>query len=260
MSTCYYWFLYGDKDEVFIHQAQTRGLAVVRGLLLNNFKGVLLSDGYSVYDAITKKLELILANCWAHARRKFVDAEKQEPRSTAKAIELIRAIYEMEAQAPPELQQRLDHRLTQVKPLVDEFFTWLEQEQQRVQGLPKTAYSKALFYTGERRASLEVFLSHPDVPLDNNHTERQVRPLVMGRKNYLFCWTEVGAEKVAIIQSLILSCRLHDIDPSVYLNDVLVRVASHPAAKVADLLPRNWKTLFAPTCSVPESALLDHCA
>jgi hypothetical protein len=100
-------------------------------------------------------------------------------------------------------------------------------------------------YTLEREAELKVFLSDPDVPIDTNHLEREMRPIALGRKNWLFCWTEVGARHVGIIQSLLASCRLQGVDPYVYLVEVLQRVDTHPALEVQLLTPRLWKQHFA---------------
>ncbi|MDX1526685.1 MAG: transposase, partial [Pseudidiomarina maritima] len=88
-------------------------------------------------------------------------------------------------------------------------------------------------------------LEDPDVPLDTNHLERALRPIPMGRKNWLFCWTEIGAEHVGVIQSLIVTCRLHNINVNDYLTDVLLRISQHPASLVHELTPRYWKTKFA---------------
>lgn len=100
-------------------------------------------------------------------------------------------------------------------------------------------------YLDERREALQVFLDEPDVPLDTNHLERALRPIPMGRRAWLFCWTELGAEHVGIIQSLISTCKLHNINPYTYLVDVLQRVGEHPAKDVIQLTPREWKTRFA---------------
>ena len=96
-----------------------------------------------------------------------------------------------------------------------------------------------------RRAALRVYLGDPSVAIDTNHLERALRPIPMGRKAWLFCWTEVGAEYVGIIQSLISTCRLHGINPYTYLVDVLQRIAIHPDSRVEELTPRRWKVLFA---------------
>ena len=110
---------------------------------------------------------------------------------------------------------------------------------------PSNPFIQALNYVRKRRAGLEVFLTDPDVPMDTNHLERALRVIPMGRKSWLFCWTELGAQHVGIIQRLIVTCRLHGIDPYTYLVDVLQRVAEHPASRVAELTPRLWKQHFS---------------
>jgi hypothetical protein len=90
-----------------------------------------------------------------------------------------------------------------------------------------------------------VFLTDPDVPIDTNHLERALRVIPMGRKSWLFCWTELGAKHVGIIQSLLVTCRLHGVDPYTYLVDVLQRTGEHPASRVAELTPRLWKQHFS---------------
>lgn len=243
MSTCYYWFLYGDQQEVIIHSALTRGAVEVKGLL-KDFKGTLFSDGYTVYELIAKELSLVLGNCWSHGRRYFIEAEEQEPISTKKAVDLIREIYRLEDLGPKDRDKLLTYRVEKIRPKVDEFFEWIKSENTRISQLPSTSYTKAVKYMLTREGSMRVFLSNPDVPLDNNHTERAVRPIVLGRKNYLFCWTEVGAEKVAIIQSLIYTCQLQGINPWDYLMDVSKRISTHPASRVNELTPRLWKEHF----------------
>ena len=137
------------------------------------------------------------------------------------------------------------HRLTHSKPLVEQFFEWVDHKLEQQGLLPSNPLTKALAYARERRVSLQVFLSDADVPMDTNHLERALRAIPMGRKNWLFCWTEVGARHAGIMQSLFVTCRLHDIDPYTYLVDVLQRVGEHPASRVAELTPRLWKQHFA---------------
>ena len=96
-----------------------------------------------------------------------------------------------------------------------------------------------------RQAGLQVFLADPEVAIDTNHLERALRPIPMGRRNWLFAWTEIGAERVGVIQSLLVTCRLQGVDPYTYLVDVLQRISEHPASQVADLTPRLWKTKFS---------------
>jgi transposase len=103
---------------------------------------------------------------------------------------------------------------------------------------------KACFYLLKRKYSLSLFLDDPTVPIDTNHLERMIRPLAIGRKNFLFCWAEIGARYAAILYSLISSCPLHNIDPYQYLVDVLQRIDKHPARNVRQILPRVWKKTF----------------
>lgn len=104
---------------------------------------------------------------------------------------------------------------------------------------------KALNYALARRASFEVFLANPDLALDTNHVERTLRVIPMGRKNWNFCWTELGAKQVGIVQSLLTTCELQGVNAQDYLIDVLQRVAEHPVSRVDALTPRRWKVLFA---------------
>ena len=110
---------------------------------------------------------------------------------------------------------------------------------------PSNPFIQAVNYVRERRVGLEVFLTDPDVPIDTNHLERALRVVPMGRRSWLFCWTELGAKHVGIIHSLIVTCRLHGIDPYTCLVDVLQRISEHPASRVAELTPRLCKQHFA---------------
>jgi hypothetical protein len=128
---------------------------------------------------------------------------------------------------------------------VDDFFAWLGQTIDEQLLLPSNPFTDAAVYALNREAALRVFLEFPNVPIDTNHLEREIRPIALGRTNRLFCWTEVGAGSVGIVQSLLGTCRLQDVDPYTYLVDVLQRVDDHPFAEVAKLTPRLWKEHFA---------------
>lgn len=137
------------------------------------------------------------------------------------------------------------HRLTHSKPHVEPFFDCVDQRFKQHGLAPATPFTKALKYVRDRRLELRVFLDDPDVPIDTNHLERALRVIPMGRKNWNFRWTELGTKHVGIVQSLITTCRLHEIDVHTYLVDVRQRVGEHPAVRVAELTPRLWKQHFA---------------
>lgn len=257
MRRGYYWPVYGDQDEVAFPFARTRAKRQIEEIL-GAFEGTLISDGYEAYERFTTRNDAIVhALCWSHTRRGFVKAEAVEPVRTERALELIRSLYEIEreiAEKKLEGEAKLALRGQHSKPLVAAFFAWLEQELVEHALLPTNPFTKAALYALERKQGLEVFLTNPDVPIDTNHLERALRPIPMGRKNWLFCWTEVGAEIVGIIQSLISTCVLHGVDPYTYLVDVLQRVDTHPISDVDQLTPRLWKEHFA---NSPLRSLLD---
>ncbi|WP_196221025.1 IS66 family transposase, partial [Sansalvadorimonas verongulae] len=122
-------------------------------------------------------------------------------------------------------EDKKEFRQTHAKPVVNEFFDWCQQERQRIDLTPKNPLTKALNYACNHEQQMRVFLDEPDVLPDTNHLERALRCIPMGRKNYLFCWTELGGEHVGIVQSLLVTCRLQGIDPYKYLVDVLQRIS-----------------------------------
>jgi transposase len=248
MKRGYFWPIYGDKHEIAFPFATTRGSAVVREAL-KSYVGVLLTDGYSAYLEYSKTVERVVrAQCWAHARRQFMKAEAAEPERVKAVLETISEIYRLEeamhakSLSPEEI---VAYRGEHVKPVVDRYFEDLKRTRTEEILLPSNLFAKAADYSLERMKEMRVFLENPDVPLDTNHLERAIRPIAIGRKNWLFCWTEVGAKYVGIVQSLLSTCRVQDIDPHVYLVDVLQRMDTHPAREVAQLTPRLWREHFA---------------
>lgn len=250
MKATYFWPIYGEHDEVcFPHFESRRHEHVEDALSLKVQAGaVLITDGYAAYERYASKTGITHAQCWTHSRRTFFEAQDAEPQLAAEALRRIGALYEIEEEIREKKlsgENKRLHRLTHSKPRVDEFFEWVDRQFERQGLLPSNPLTKALAYVRERRAGLEVFLQDADVPMDTNHIERALRAIPMGRRNWLFCWTEVGARHAGIVQSLIVTCRLHGVDPYTYLVDVLQRVGQHPAARVDELTPRNWKARFA---------------
>ena len=258
MRQGYYWPIYGDRDEVAFPYATSRGHQHAVEIL-GEYCGTLVSDDYQAYAAYAEKRKAVThASCWSHVRRKFVDAEDVEPERVAHALEVIRTIYTVEQEIRDQVlegEKKLAMRVERSRPLVTAFFAWVEEELVQSALLPTNPFTVAARHALKLKTRLEVFLSDPAVPLDTNHLERALRPIPMGRKNWLFCWTEVGAAKVGIIQSLISTCVLHGVDPYTYLVDVLQRVDTHPQREVVDLTPRMWKDKFADQ-AMPSPALV----
>ena len=248
MKTGYFWPIYGDRNEVVFPFSDSRSGAFIQEAL-GDYSGVLLTDGYTAYEKYAARINgVVHAQCWSHTRRHFLKAEDIEPELTATALGYIRRLYDEEGELNRrrlDATKRLEQRAKQCKPIVDDFFEWVKATLEQRALLPSSPFTGAADYALAREGPLRVFLEYPDVSIDTNHLEREIRPIALGRKNWLFCWTEVGAQCVGIFQSLIATCRLQGIDPYTYLVDVLQRVDDHPASDVAALTPRLWKERFA---------------
>ena len=248
MHQAYFWPMYGDADEVVFHYASSRAHRHVQEFL-GDFTGTLLSDGYEAYAAYARKKDgVIHAQCWSHCRRGFEKAQNSEPTAGEEALALIGALYRHEEiirEQQLDGEKKLAYRTQHSEPVAQAFWGWCDNQCHRPDLLPSSPLAKALNYAMTRQASLQVFLGDPDVPIDTNHLERGLRVIPTGKKNWLFCWTEIGAERVAVIQSLLVTCKLQGVDPYTYLVDVLQRISDHPASQVIDLTPRVWKTNFS---------------
>ena len=248
MRQGYFWPIYGEDDELVFPFAPSREHRHVEAFL-GDFAGTLVSDGYEAYAAYaSKRHEVRHAACWAHARRSFEQAQESEPAACDMALALIGALYGYEKTIRRRKLKgaaKLAYRRERSVPVADRFFAWCQSQASGADLLPKSPLAKALKYTLDREAGLSVYLADADVPMDTNHLERGLRPIPLGRRNWLFAWTELGAERVGVIQSLLTTCTLHGVNPYTYLVDVLQRVGEHPASRVTELTPRLWKTRFA---------------
>ena len=238
----------GQADEICFTYSSSRAMKHLMSQL-GEFNGTILSDGYKAYDLYSASVNTCnVARCWVHCRRYFERAETSEPDACEMALVYIGKLYKIEKDIRENTLQgekKRQYRLEHAKPVVDAFFHWAHEARQNPELVPSNPLSKALRYTQNQEHGLREFLTDPDLPLDTNHVERAIRPIACGRRNWLFCWTELGAEYVGIIQSLISTCRMYDVNPYDYLVDVLQRVSIHPANKTQELTPPVWKTLFS---------------
>jgi len=188
MKTGYFWPVYGDQDEVVFPFSNSRSGAFIQEVL-GDYRGVLLTDGYPAYNAFVNRVnDVVHAQCWSHSRRHFLKAEDIEPELTATALEFIRGLYEEEHKLSARQldgTKRLEKRAMHCKPIVDRFFEWLKTELEQRVLLPSNPFTGAAEYVLSREKQLRVFLEYPDVPIDTNHLEREIRPIALGRKNWM---------------------------------------------------------------------------
>jgi hypothetical protein len=245
MKKGYYWALYGDKDEVAFIYSPTRSRKVI-DKFLEGFQGTLHSDGYRAYESFCRKNHGVCwAGCWAHTRRKFIEAERLAPDKVKKILAELQQLYDVEAggQDKPKSLKELRDKVS--RPIVDRLFALLKAELAESALLPSNKFVKALEYALKYEAPLRVFLENPEVKIDTNHIERAIRYPVMGRKNWMFHSTEDGARYSGILYSLLHTCSLHDVDPRTYLIDLLQRMDFHPGKDVYQLTPRLWTATVA---------------
>jgi transposase len=203
--------------------------------------GYLQSDGYSVYDALEGLDNLVLVNCMAHARREFFEAKQNDPHRAEIALDFIQQLYKIEESICSEGLQEdkiVERRQEKSIPILLAFKTWLEAE--NLQTLPKSPIGKAIAYTLKRWNKLTVFTTIGALEIDNNRIENAIRPLALGRKNYLFVGSDEGGKRAAMMYSFFASCKIHNLNPLKWLTDVLRRIPNHPINQIDELLPHNW--------------------
>jgi len=209
--------------------------------VLGDSTGILLVDAYTGYNAVTTPERRERAGCLAHARRKFFDASTLSPDATT-ALEFIRAVYVVERQAADAhlagTDAHLKMRETASSPIMEKFGVWLSEQSSR--HLPQGPMGKAIRYALDNWTELTRFLEDPKIPPDNNRSEAALRVAALGRKHFLFVGHKEAGDNLANLYTLVGTCIAHGIEPTAYLADVLMRIPTHPAAQIDELLPHRW--------------------
>ncbi len=207
---------------------------------LGAYHGAIHADAYSGYDELFRQPGVLEIGCWAHARRKFDEAVSAAPREATEMLAGIRRLYQVEAQAKEwEPSARAALRQQACPPILAGLFARAEALQ--VTTLPKSPLAQALTYLLNQREVLQRYLTDGRLRPDNNLAENILRPLAIGRKNWLFIGGERGGRAAALFFSLLQTCLLNHVNPATYLEDVLNRIMAHPAAQLRDLLPHRWQ-------------------
>ena len=233
-----------DNGEVFFHYDRGSRSEKTAMLLLHGFKGAIQSDGYQVYKRFEALEGKLMLGCWAHARRKFDEALAENKKLANEALLQIQSLYAVEREADetgatPE--QRKELRRTKAYPILVTFEKWLYDNYKAL--LPQSRTAKAISYTYSLFPKLSRYHLDGRYRIDNNLVENAIRPLAIGRKNYLFCGNGEAAIRAAVMYSLLGSCKAAGVNPTEWLEDVISRIYSYSNGKgnLEELLPRLWR-------------------
>ena len=234
-------------DRFFFYEHGSRSTRVAMGLL-KDFKGAIQSDGYVVYEHFEGMEGKQLLGCWAHARRKFFEARKENEKLANEALFYIGKLYEVEHEADaldeadgnPDYDRRKALRQEKAYPEIKKFETWMEVNIAKCG--PKSMMEEAISYTYRILKKLSIYITDGRYKIDDNMVENSIRPLAIGRKNYLFCGDDDAAQRAAVVYSLLATCKAHGVDERLWLEDVLRRMPEYELGQkdFSDLLPGNW--------------------
>ena len=257
IKTGHLWVQIGDEDNrltVYDYTPDHSRAGPQR--FFQGYSGYLQADAHSVYDRLFQTGTIIEVGCWMHARRKFYEAKRSDPVRAHVVLAWIVRLYEIEEDAKKARQKhpewdggswhayRLALRQERSRPILDAIGAWLRAEQPRV--LPKSPLGEAIGYALNHWDALIRPLEAGFLEIDNGASERALKPVALGRRNWLFAGSDNGGRTAAVLMSLCTTCKAWNIDPFAYLRDVLERVSTHPNRRIEELLPDRWKPAESP--------------
>ena len=210
--------------------------------ILKNFSGSLQTDGYQAYQNMKTKGKITLLACMAHARRYFEKALDNDKKRAEYVLTQMQRLYDIERKSREReinSETRRRYRQLYARPVLTELETWLKSNLS--QTLPKSAIGKAIAYTLRLWPKLKEYINDGRYEIDNNLIENAIRPLALGRKNYLFAGSHKAAQRAAMMYSFFATCKINNVEPLAWLTNVLNRIQEHKANKLTELLPQNWK-------------------
>jgi transposase len=244
----YYWVYHSPIENTVLFDYQPGRSSQAPERILTGFEGYLQTDGYKVYEQIVKKPENVgkithLA-CWAHARRKFEEAKENDQKRSEIALKLIQELYNTEAYARNtglSPSQRKELRLEKSLDVINKLGNWITQEVKNT--LPKSSIGLAMRYSMARWDALSAYLYDGILEIDNNLVENAIRPVALGRKNYLFAGSHAAAQRAAMIYSFFAICKKHNVNPFDWLKYTLENIMTIKYKNLRDLYPQNFKLL-----------------
>lgn len=226
----YFWVLHNPALKAVFFQYDSRRSAHAGRLLLDGYSGILQADGYSVYETVQIKKDVYLIHCMAHARRKFVEAQNTDPPRAKYFLEQAQKLYRIERQAREEQMdytQRLQLRQKMAVPILEELGLWLKEQYTAAGLLPQSPIGKAIAYSLKRWEGLCAYAHDGQLEIDNNLVENTIRPVALGRKNFLFAGSDEAAQNLACLYSIIGTCDRWGLNAHRYLTWLLRQVATN---------------------------------
>lgn len=228
-----------EQGIVLFHYHKSRSIQAPKELL-KDYNGWIQCDGYGVYDKLERiNKNIRLSGCWVHARRGFDKAKDSDQKRATKALQLFSKIYQNEEHAKKlEPDKRKEYRRQNVVPITQDLKNWIDAESIKL--LPKSPIGKAMTYCINQWPKLERCFEEGKLELDNNLIENKIRPLALGRKNYLFAGSHKAAQRIAMMYSFFATCSVHQINPRDWMNHVLENIADTKLKELDKLLPQNY--------------------
>jgi len=238
----YHWIYSSPLEKIVLFDYQHGRSREGPSKLLQNFSGYLQTDGYVVYDFIGKRKNITHLNCMAHARRVFEKALPYDKEKAGHAMDMFQKLYDIEQEAREKnfsLEERYELRLAQSLPILNKLSKWMVETYKT--SLPKSPIGKAVAYCLPRWDNLINYLHDGSLEIDNNLAENAIRPIALGRKNYLFAGSHSGAERAAMFYSFFGTCKKNNVNPFEWLKKVLEVIPTYKVNKLHELLPQNLK-------------------
>ena len=241
----YYWSYLNVAEKLLFFEYNPSRSAANPMERLKDYEGTIQTDAYEVYDQVCKAYpHIIHYHCLNHARREFEKALANDKQLATHALQQFQILYAIERQAKENnwsAEQLHQVRQEKAKPVLEALYTWMEEESPKT--LPKSPIGKAMGYMLKRKKTMMHYLSDGRLEIDTNPIENKIRPIAVGRKNYLFAGSHEAAQRGAIFYSFFACCVKHEVDPLEWLTDVMQRLADHPINKIEELLPHLWTPL-----------------
>jgi transposase len=234
----FHWVYYAPREKLVCFDYRKGRGREGPDEFLELFRGFLQADGYNAYNIYEKKDGITLFGCMAHARRKFEKAKENDPERAGYVLERMQKLYQTEREARDKgmsPDQRRELRLEQSLPVIQELEKWMKEQLPEV--LPKSPIGQAISYTLGLWNRLTRYIENGQVEIDNNLIENSIRPVALGRKNYLFAGSHEAAQQAAMIYSFLGTCKINNIEPFTWLKDTLQRIPDHSIQKLDELLP-----------------------